>query len=84
MLVVDSVQTCRAFGTDIADNPRARADLVMASFKRVARKLKHIVIATSEVSRGWYRNSNDRIDPLAAFKESGGIEYAAPRWPSRW
>ena len=30
-----------------------------------------------EVSRGWYRNSNERIDPLAAFKESGGIEYGA-------
>jgi replicative DNA helicase len=77
VLIVDSVQTCRAVGTDVADGPRARADLVMLALKRVARQFGHVVIATSEVSRGWYRNSNDRIDPLAAFKESGGIEYGA-------
>jgi replicative DNA helicase len=77
VLIVDSVQTCRAIGMDIVDNPRARADLVMVALKRMARQFGHVVVATSEVSRGWYRNSNERIDPLAAFKESGGIEYGA-------
>ncbi len=77
VLIVDSVQTCRAMGTDVVDNPRARADLVMLALKRAARQFGHVIVATSEVSRGWYRNSNERIDPLAAFKESGGIEYGA-------
>lgn len=42
--------------------------------KRVS-KAGALVLATSEVSRGWYRSGKERIDPLAAFKESGGIEY---------
>jgi replicative DNA helicase len=77
VLIVDSVQTARSAGTAEAEGARARANVVMAALKRAARQHGHLVIATSEVSRGWYRNSKDRIDPLAAFKESGGIEYGA-------
>lgn len=76
-LVIDSIQTARSAGSAAADNPRARADEIMRVIKQVAKQYGHLVIALSEVSRGWYRNSNDRIDPLAAFKESGGIEYGA-------
>jgi replicative DNA helicase len=77
VLIVDSVQTARTARTVDALGARERADLVMAALKRAAQRDGHLVIATSEVSRGWYRNPKDRIDPLSAFKESGGIEYGA-------
>lgn len=78
VLVVDSVQTIRVNGAAAADGPRARIDLVMAALKTAA-KQGHLVIATCELARGAYRSQNaaDRIDDLAAFKESGGIEYGA-------
>lgn len=77
VLIVDSIQTACANGSTDADNPRARTDAVMLALKRMAKMHGHLVIATSEVSRGWYKNRRDRVDPMAAFKESGGIEYAA-------
>lgn len=45
--------------------------------KDAAKIGRHLVIATSELARGAYRNqqSADDTNPLAAFKESGGIEY---------
>lgn len=74
VLVVDSIQTCRIEGGDHLE-PRQRVDGVVALLKRL-RKAGLLVIATSEVGRGWYRGGPDKVDPLAAFKESGGIEYA--------
>jgi RecA/RadA recombinase len=76
-LFIDSIQTARSAGSNSADSPRARADEIMRAVKQAAKQYGHLVIALREVSRGWYRTASDRIDPLAAFKESGGIEYGA-------
>jgi KaiC/GvpD/RAD55 family RecA-like ATPase len=78
VMIVDSLQTVRSDTSHEADNPRARLDDVVLTLKQVAKRYGHIVIATSELSRGAYRSKNaaDQIDDLAAFKESGGIEYA--------
>jgi len=75
-LGVDSIQTARAFGTDAAEGPRARADAVVHALKGAARR-GVFVLATSELARGAYR-SNDpsqRTTSLASFKESGSVEY---------
>jgi hypothetical protein len=75
-LGVDSIQTARAFGTDGAEGPRARADAVVHALKGAARR-SVFVLATSELARGAYR-SNDpaqRTTSLASFKESGSVEY---------
>jgi len=79
VLVVDSIQTVRVAGLDPADTDKRRVDLVVAALKRAAKQHGHLVVATSELSRGAYRSTaaKDRIDDLAAFKESGGVEYGA-------
>lgn len=79
VLIVDSIQTARAFGTSDAKDARERVDLVVAALKRAAVGMGILVIATCELARGAYRsrNSAENINDLAAFKESGGIEYAA-------
>lgn len=79
VLVVDSLQTLRTRTSADADNPRARIDGVVAVLKRAAKEGGHLVLATCELARGAYRSQNaaDRIEDLAAFKESGGIEYGA-------
>jgi hypothetical protein len=73
VLVVDSIQTARteARGTEKKERVDAVIDLLKS-----ARKRGLIVITTSEVSRAFYAKVDDRVDPLAAFKESGDIEYA--------
>ncbi len=79
VLVVDSAQTVDADGTADAESPRARADAVVRSLKHVVRCNPFLVLATSELARGAYRsrNNQEHINDLAAFKESGSIEYAA-------
>lgn len=79
VLLVDSLQTVRASGTESADSPRARIDAAVAAAKHAAKADRHLVIATSEVSRGAYRsrNASEQVEDLAAFKESGGVEYGA-------
>jgi replicative DNA helicase len=76
-LIADSIQTVRSRGSEDAEGPRARIDAVIAALKKCAKVDGHLVIATCELARGAYRSQNaaDRIDDLAAFKESGGIEY---------
>lgn len=74
LLVVDSLQTVLAEGSLVAPSRREAVDAVVRACKREAKR-GPLVMVTSEVSRGWYRSKADRIDPLAAFKESGGIEY---------
>lgn len=76
VLVVDSIQTAKVAAAEVLQ-PRERVDAVVVALKK-ARRLGDglLVIATSEVSRGFYRGGGpDKTDPLAAFKESGGIEY---------
>jgi len=66
---------------DAAQRPtteRARVDRVVSDLRRVASG-GHAVLGLSEVARGLYRSRSpdERIDPLAAAKESGGIEFMA-------
>lgn len=79
VLIVDSLQTVRASGTEEADSPRERVDAVVRAAKAARDRYGFLVIATCELARGSYRSRNvaETINDLAAFKESGGIEYAA-------
>jgi len=78
VLAVDSFQTARAAGTDVAESDRRRIDSVAAAFKRLARRGIHVLVS-SEVNRGSYksRNPDDRCEDMASYKESGSIEYLA-------
>ena len=79
VLVVDSLQTVRAIGTDTAGSPRERVDAVVRALKSMRDRHGFLVVATCELARGAYRSKAlaEQINDLAAFKESGGIEYAA-------
>lgn len=78
IVIVDSLQTVRSDTSGEADGPRARIDDIVATLKQLNKLYGHASIATSELTRGAYRSKAiaDQIDDLAAFKESGGIEYA--------
>jgi RecA/RadA recombinase len=78
VLVVDSVQTVPAIGTAEAENPRARVDAAVAALKRAA-GAGALVLASCELNRGSYGKSDpsQRTPDLAAFKESGAVEYGA-------
>jgi hypothetical protein len=78
VLFVDSIQTVRALGTEDAESPRQRVDAAVTALKLAARR-GLLVFATCELNRGAYRTSDPsaRVADLAAFKESGGIEYGA-------
>lgn len=79
VLVVDSIQTVRAAGTETVDSPRERVDAVVRALKSARDRHGLLVIATCELSRGAYRSRSlaETINDLAAFKESGSVEYAA-------
>jgi replicative DNA helicase len=53
-------------------DPRNRVDAVVSDLRRLARDLGAAVIAVSSVGRASYEHPS-----IKAFKESGGIEYAA-------
>jgi KaiC/GvpD/RAD55 family RecA-like ATPase len=78
VLIVDSVQTARARGDEFEEGVRARIDAHVAALKRAASS-GLLVISTSEAARRNYMSvrSQQEADPLAAGKESGGIEFAA-------
>lgn len=78
VLVVDSLQTARVRGIENARTAKDRADMVTATLKSIARRTGALVIVTSELARGAYRakNTRERTEAMAAFKESGSIEYA--------
>lgn len=77
VLVIDSLQTARTRTMHTLEG-KERADLVTATAKAIGRRTGALVILTSELSRGAYRSRNpaERTEPMAAFKESGSIEYA--------
>lgn len=77
VLVVDSIQTARTEERREDETVRARVDAMIRALKRIVKRHNVMVIAISEVGRAWYRSKSEQINPLAAFKESGGIEYAA-------
>ena len=77
VLLVDSAQTVPvdAHTAMESDNPRPRVSLVMEALQKIA-KAGVLVFVTSEMNRGWYRGGGMvAVDVLAAFKESGAIEY---------
>lgn len=77
VLIVDSIQMAKAAGSEMIDSPRERIDAVVRALKAAAKRDGHLVIVTSELARGAYRDAGAAINPLAAFKESGSIEYGA-------
>lgn len=77
VLCVDSLQTIRCEATNPKKERREQIDAVVAALKLQARTHRHLTLATSELGRGSYRSeaSKEQTNDLAAFKESGGIEY---------
>lgn len=75
---IDSVQTARTDRSESIDNVRERINDVIKTAKALAVRHKAILVMTSELSRGSYRSRkrDDQVEDLAAFKESGSIEYA--------
>ncbi|HVU02297.1 MAG TPA: DnaB-like helicase N-terminal domain-containing protein [Polyangiaceae bacterium] len=78
VLIIDSLQTAHTLTSPHVESPRQRVDAVLTVLRRIA-AMGVIVIVTSELARGAYRSRvvADSTEPLAAPKESGGIEYAA-------
>lgn len=77
VLVVDSTQTARTNEGASAPSPLERVSATVRVAKAAAKR-GHLVIATSEMARAFYRGgSADNAAGLASFKESGSIEYAA-------
>ena len=77
ILIVDSLQSVRVRAAARATDRRAVIDAALTVLKAVRRD-GHLVFVTCELARGAYRNADAsaNTNPLAAFKESGGIEYA--------
>jgi Bifunctional DNA primase/polymerase, N-terminal/DnaB-like helicase C terminal domain len=79
VVVIDSLQTVHSRRSLAASSPRERIDTLIGDLK--AAQLAHpaLWIATSELARAAYRSreQSENVDPMAAAKESGAIEYAA-------
>jgi hypothetical protein len=78
--IVDSIQTARTEAPAPAakDADRRRGiDHVVSVLKKSAKIGQHVIAASSELARSAYRNKSqaENANPLAAFKESGAIEY---------
>src|SRR5690606_30510890 len=80
LFCVDSLQTAKTARSTGLEK-KAKVDDVVATLKLISRNAatECAVIATSEIPRSAYRSeaAADASDDLAAFKESGDIEYAA-------
>jgi hypothetical protein len=78
VVVLDSLQTVQTPRSAKLDT-RARIDDVIATVKTLSRSpaTRASVIVVSELARGAYRSeaSAEATADIAAFKESGGIEY---------
>ena len=77
LVVVDYLQIVPT--EDQYKDPRTKVDAVVSDLRRLARELDAAVVAVSSVGRLQY----DRPS-LAAFKESGGIEYGADLGAVMW
>lgn len=60
-------------------DPRNRVDAVVSDLRRLARDLEAAVVAVSAVGRTSYERPG-----MAAFKESGGVEYGADLGAGMW
>jgi replicative DNA helicase len=81
VLLVDSIQTvasAKVFGQQDLSLREIVTENVKA-LRACATRHKMIAIATSEMSRSFYRivEGQDKLNDLAAGKESGAIEYSA-------
>lgn len=79
IVIIDSLQTVLVRGyDDMTKDPRTRVDSVVRACKR-GRGRGCLIVATSEVARLHYGSGTqrDEMNPMAAGKESGGIEYGA-------
>lgn len=81
-LGIDSLQTVRCAAEDGAErelSPNAAVEMRVRAVRAVASEHRLIALATSEMSRAGYRSKStrDQIDPMAASKWSGAIEYSA-------
>lgn len=78
VLVVDSLQSLARRVPDLeADGPREKVGFVLRQCKAAAKQYGLVVVVLSELSRAAYRRNDDRIEDIAAAKESGEIEYEA-------
>lgn len=77
IVIVDSLQAIRVRGSERASDRRAAIDAALEVAKTI-RRAGHLIIVTCELARSAYRSADASLNtnPLAAFKESGGIEYA--------
>jgi hypothetical protein len=78
IFLIDSLQTVRTRAAEKIIDRRLQINAVVERLKLLARA-GHLVISTCELARSAYRNTEAKLNtnPLAAFKESGDIEYAA-------
>lgn len=76
VLMFDSLQTLAAHEVRGEMTMRERVTLCTQQLQRVAAR-RTLVVGTSELARGAYRTNDptQRTEDLAAFKESGAIEY---------
>jgi RecA/RadA recombinase len=77
-MIVDSMQTARSeHASPKGADMRTKINGTVGALKRSAKVDGHLVIASSELSKAAYRNKDaaDNVNALAAFKESGDIEY---------
>lgn len=79
VIVIDSLQTARSRRSSAASSPRERIDTLIADVKVAQVTHPALWLATSELARAAYRSreQSENVDPMAAAKESGAIEYAA-------
>jgi replicative DNA helicase len=81
VVVIDSVQSARTTRSLELESPRERVDELLGQAKRLATQpdTQAIVLFTSELARASYgpKGRVGGVEDIAAFKESGGIEYQA-------
>lgn len=79
VLLVDSAQKARCRDHEGLDNELERMKVTCRVLKAGAKKHNILVIATSELNRGAYRNrkAEENYADIAAFKHSGDIEHLA-------
>lgn len=74
IVIIDYLQLLQHEDKYINSNDKLRTDVNITSLKRISRKYRIPIIAISSFNRSSYNSDNIS---LAAFKESGGIEYSS-------
>ena len=84
VIFIDSIQRAHTSRSRFIPNKREAVDEMLETLKSCSRNrvTRCLVIFTSELNRGAYRNrdQSENIDPMAAGKESGAIEYHCDVW----